>query len=232
MLLRSKGVRVRGVALLGEHAFLTLMVRKGMTLDAAGLRGRHFGVPSLQDTSAYALSALIRRAGLAPSDVTIRAAPPTELIAALGSGELAGIVGTVDWGVKAERSGAALDYYSADDVFPALAQVVMASDATIAQHPTAIRSFVSTTLAAIGSIRRDPAAAAKRYAAAVPNSGFSQAEIARIFGLLSTRVYGSTRGRFDATRMDAAARAAIVLDLVPAGSTARGSYTNAFTDRR
>ena len=232
MLLRGKGIGVQGVALLGEHAFLTLMMRKGTTLDAPGLRGKRFGVPSLQDTSYYALAALIRGTGLSLAEVTIRAAPPPDLIAALGAGDLAGIVGTVDWGVKVERAGVALEYHPADTVFPALAQVVMASDSAIAQRPDAIRGFVSATLDAIASIQRDPVAAATRYAAAVPQSGYSHAEIVRVFRLLSSQIYGRTRGRFDARRMDAAAHVASDLKLLPAGSSARGSYTNALTGRR
>lgn len=232
ILLRANGVRVQGVALLGHHAFLTLMMRKGTTLDAESLRGKTFGVPSYQDTSYYALAALVRAKGLALAEVTIRAAPMANLIAGLGSGEFTGIVGTVDSGVKAERIGVAVDYYPADDFYPALAQVVMASDVTREKRPEMIRQFVSATLAAVALMRRDPEAAARHYATAVPKSGYTHGEIVRVFKLLAAEVYGPSPGRFEPMRMDQAASAAVGLALVPAGTSARGSYTNKFTGRR
>lgn len=223
MVLRARGLPVQAVMLFGEHSFLTLMTRQRLTLDAAGLRGATIGVPSFQDTSYYAAKALLRAHGLADADVTVRAAPPAELIGAMGRGEMQAIIGTVDWGVKVERARVALDYRPLDPFYPALAQAILVSDATAARQPRAVRAFVHATAAAMRRMIRDPDGAAWRYAAAVPGSEYSHAEIARIFRLLARDVYGKNPNRFQPARMEAAARAA--------GAAPTNSYTNAFVGR-
>lgn len=231
LILRARGVPVRGVALLGRHSFLTLMSRHGLAIDGPTLRGKAIGVPALKDVSFYALKAMLKQLGLTEADVTVRVAPAAELIAGLGSGELQLVVGTVDWGVQAERAGVALDYRPLDAFYPALAQAVMASDAAVAGRGEALARFNRATLAAIDSLSRAPDRAARRYVALAPQSGFSEAEVARIFRLLARNVYGASPGRFDARRMTQAANAAAGEGLVPAGTSASNSYTNQFVRR-
>lgn len=232
MQVRPKGALVRGVALLGHHAFLTLITRQGLALDA-GLRGREIDVPSLKDTSFYALSALLGQMSLEEGAVKTQARPTDALVDALGHGRIDGLVGTVDWGVRAERLGAKLDYRPLDTFYPALAQAILASDATIKRRPQVVRRFLRATLAAMRSMQADPARCAAAYEAAAPQSGFSRAEITRVFSLLGQKVYGpvSGLGRFDPATMAAAGKANAALGLIPAGTEIGQSYTNALLPR-
>lgn len=200
ILLRARGVPVKGVAVLGGHAFLTLMTDRRRKLSPTRLSGAVLGVPSLNDVSFYALEAQIKALGLGPGAVTVQAAPPAELWKRLGEGDLDGMVGTVDWGVRAERAGVRLDYVNLDRFFPAMAQAVLASDAEIAQHPERVRGFVGATLQAVALIRRSPERAATAYLTATPTTDLSLAEVAETFRLLGRYVYGGQRiaGRHDA----------------------------------
>lgn len=199
ILLRERGVHVKGVALLGGHAFLTLMTDRRSQVTAATLKGKRFGVPSLTDISNYALEELVRSARLAPGEVAISAMSPQALAEGLGARQLDGIVGTVDWGVRAERHGLTLDWKSIDQFFPAMAQAILASDNTIETRAAAIRKFVRATLQAIAMIQRDPEQAALLYRKAMPDSDFTATETIRIFSLLDQQVYRgqSLPGAFD-----------------------------------
>ncbi|OAN56542.1 ABC transporter substrate-binding protein [Sphingobium sp. TCM1] len=229
MILRARGIPVRGVALLGRHSFLTWMSVQGLAINAASLRGQAIGVPSQQDVSYYALEALLRQVGLTPDDVEVRVAVPDDLIAAMGRGELKAMIGTVDWGVKAERAGVVLDYQSLDAYYPALAQAVMAADGQIANRPKALQAFTHATLQSLHAIARDPAGAARRYVDLVPGSGYDKVEVERIFWLLSRFVYGVDAGKFDPRTMERAAKAASAEGLIPPRGKATDSFTNRFS---
>ena len=181
LLLREAGVPVKGVALLGGHAFLTLIGNRASAVNATTLKGQRLGVPALKDISNYALQAAIATAGLAPADVQLRAAAPGDLWQALGAGQLDAIVGTVDWGVRAERAGVTLDFQPMDRFYPAMAQAILASQAALAAEPDTIRKFIRATVQGMALMVRDPGRAAVLYQAAMPDSGFTLAEITRTF---------------------------------------------------
>lgn len=234
ILLRDRGFAVRGVALLGGHAFLTLMTDSKQHMSSvrpATLEGKRFGVPAFADVSFYALDAMRRKAGLASTSMSVVALPPASLWDKLGKGELDGIVGTVDWGVRAQRGGATLDHFSSDRYFPAMAQAILASDEAIKTDPRAIRAFVRATLRAVGDIRRDPAGSARAYRAVMPKSDLSEAEIATVFSRLSDYVYAGQRvpGAFDMNRVRALQDAYLALKLVTRRQDPRLFFTNRFT---
>ena len=206
VLLRDQGFTVKGTALLGRHAFLTVMTRRDRNVLLNDLSGRTLGVPSLTDVSNYGLEHVIAASGA--KAVTVRAAPSAELWAGLASGEFDGIVGTVDWGVRAERSGVALDYLPLDTVFPgAMAQATLASETAIQTIPDRIRAFNQATVQAIRTMLDQPEAAARQYELATPTSDLSAAEITRVFMLFGAEVYGRAPnlGAFDPARIEAIA---------------------------
>lgn len=231
ILLRARNMPVRGVALLGHHSFVTLMTRFGLHFGP-GYAGE-IDVPSLQDTTNYALKAWLSTAYADPARVTVRALPSDAIVGLVGERRIDGMVGTVDWGVRAERQGARLDYRSLEDVYPAMAQAIMASDAVIKARPAMIRGFVAATLAAIRAIEQDPAASADAWRALVPDSGYSRDEVIRIFSLLRDNVYGKPDGlgRFDRRTIARAAAAARVAGLIAASDDGRNSFTNRFVGR-
>lgn len=206
MLLRDQGFAVKGTALLGSRAFLTVITRRDRRVLLTDLSGKTIGVPSLADVSNYGVEHAIAATGA--KDVTVRAAPASDLWTGLGSGEFDGIVGTVDWGVRAERSGAALDYLPLDTVFPgAMAQATMASETAILSHPERIRAFNQATIRAIRLMLDRPDEASLQYGIAVPASDLSPNEITRAFILFGSEVYGRAPdlGAFDPVRIEAIA---------------------------
>lgn len=229
--LRARGIAVRGVALLGHHSFVTLMTRTDAPLvtSSSGI----VGVPSLTDTTAYALDAWMRSVPIDPARVSVQAIATDALIDSVGRGRLAGMVGTVDWGVRTERLGVSMSYRPLDGVYPAMAQAIMASDATVRERPAMVRAFVRATLAGIDAIERDPAGSADVWRRLVPDSGYSRAEIVRIFTLLRDQVYGDAvgLGRFDRRTMMRAVAAAKAQGLIPASASGKDSFTNQFVGR-
>lgn len=229
VLLRNRGLAIKGVALLGDRSFLTLITRSPAPQARKNLKGSRLGVPSFTDVSFYALQGFLHAASVDPEQVDVVAQPPAQLWQDLGQGALDGIVGTVDWGVKAERSGAVLHYTPLDFHYPAMAQAIMASDDAIHRNPRRIRGFIRATLRAMADIRRNPESAAAEYRRAMPGAEMSDAEIRRTFELLGRHVYGGQRrpGTFDPSVVDRVQRDYLARNLI---STIRRSdefYTNA-----
>lgn len=231
MLLRERGVPIRSVALLGGHAFLTMMTDHARHVPGAGPQGMRFGVPAFADVSFYALDAFRRGAGVDEAAMKVEQRAASGLWAGLAAHELDGIVGTVDWGVRAERGGVVIDYTGSDRYFPAMAQTIIASDAMIGARPAVIRRFVRATLRAMGSIRRDPARAAHDFVAAVPQTDLREAEVTRTFALLGQYVYSGQRiaGAFAPARVAALQQAYLQRGLIARTPDYRVYFTNRFT---
>jgi NitT/TauT family transport system substrate-binding protein len=229
ILLRAAKQPVKGIALLGHHAFLTLVTRRDSFAASPTSDGKRIDVPALKDTSYYALQNLARSSEV---EIMTQARTPGELIAALGDGEIDGFVGTVDWAVKAERTGIKLDYRRLDDVYPAMAQSIMASDQMIAKRPEVLRKFVQATLGALRQIASDPESAASKYEQAMPANGYSHAEVVRIFTLLASQVYGHAKsiGAFDAAIVQAAEGELLRRGLIQVRRPKSEYYTNAISD--
>ncbi|AOR80190.1 hypothetical protein BES08_25020 (plasmid) [Novosphingobium resinovorum] len=233
ILLRAADLPVKGIALLGRHSFLTLVTRHDSFETSGSFEGKAIDVPSLKDTSYYAVQKMAEGSPGSSLRISTQARPPAELIAALGSRRIDGFIGTVDWGVKAEREGVRLDYRELDAIYPAMAQAIMASETTIAAKPKVLRRFVRATLQVIRQIARDPEGAAMRYEAAVPSSGYSHAEIVRIFGLLATHVYGDLKllGRFNEATVCSAEGELLERKLVIRRRSASDYFTNSIVGR-
>lgn len=231
ILLRERGFAVKGVALLGGHAFLTIMADRRARIAPATMAGKRFGVPSFTDISYYALDAWRRASAIEPGALSVAALSPPALWEQLGRGDLDAIVGTVDWGVRAQRSGITLDYDSADRHFPAMAQAILASDAAIANNPRAIRKFVRATLRAVNAIRRQPKRSAHDYRNMVQQSDLTEHEIATVFSLLGRHVYAGQHvaGAFDGRRVAALQDAYLELGLVRQRRDPTLFFTNDFT---
>ncbi|MGA3682809.1 ABC transporter substrate-binding protein [Pseudomonas graminis] len=230
ILLVNKGLPVKGVALLGGKSFLTLISRQESQVDYSSLAGKRLGVPSFKDVSYYALNDMTKRnPGSLP--VIVEMSPP-QLWAALAADKLDGFVGTIDWGVQAEKLGAHLNLISLDHFYPAMAQSILASNQEIARHPERIKAFVQATLVAIDEIRRHPEQAAAIYRQGMPDTPYSHAELTRIFQLFSEHVYASqsVAGTFDPTRMQQMQAAYQKLGLVNAQVPLTDLYSNKFVE--
>lgn len=230
ILLRERGIQVKGVALLGGHAFLTLMSNQRGALYPNALKGKTIAVPSFTDISFYALESLLRTKSLESKDVQVLAKPPRELWESLGNRQVDAIVGTVDWGVRAERLGVTLAWRSIDHFYPAMAQAIMAADAMIATQPDKIERFVKATLQAMALIAHEPQRAAALYRAAMPGTDFSAVEVARIFSLLGAHVYSGqlVPGAFDEATVRAMQEAYFDRKLITVRRDPDALYTNSF----
>jgi NitT/TauT family transport system substrate-binding protein len=82
--------------------------------------------------------------------------------------------------------------FNIDQVFPAMAQAIMASDQTIQQRPETIRRFIRATLRGINDIKADPTAMARLYTQAVPEHAGREALIETIMRRYVELVYTTT----------------------------------------
>src|SRR5262249_37805576 len=118
---------------------------------------------------------------------------------------LDGIMAVPEWPDKIEAAGIPLDYFPTDNVFPAIAQAIMASDKVIKDKPEGVRGFVKAVLQAVRDCIADPAAATRDYVAAMPQHAGKEIEIERILRRYVTEVYHteppSALGRFDPKRL-------------------------------
>lgn len=126
MIVRPNGLQVRGVALLGGRPIFQVAARKAANIKSlADLRGKKVGVIAYQDTGYYALLGVLAASGLKKPDLEIQAVGPAGMTQLMISGALDAIMATPEWSDTIEGAGVPLDYFSVDQVFPAMAQAVL-----------------------------------------------------------------------------------------------------------
>jgi NitT/TauT family transport system substrate-binding protein len=233
MIVRPNGLPVRGVALLGGRPIFQIAARKSANIQTlADLRGKKVGVIAYQDTGYYALLGVLAANGLKKPDLEIQAVGPAGVTQLMISGALDAIMAVPDWSDAIESAGVPLDYFSIDDVFPAMAQAIFASDETIRKKPEAVRSVVRAVLHAVRDCIADPAAAARDFVAAVPQHAGKEAEIERIVKRYATEIYRtdppSNLGRFDPERLRKVQKFYIDNDIIQTAVPIEELYTNDF----
>jgi NitT/TauT family transport system substrate-binding protein len=206
MIVRANGLPVRAVALLGGRPIFQVAARKAAGISGIkDLRGKTIGVIGYQDTSFYALLAIMAAAGMKRTDARIEAVGPAGMTQLMIAGSLDAIMATPDWADAIAQANEPLDYYPIDAIFPAMAQAVFSSDAFIAKNPDATRGFVHAILRAVRDCMADPAAAARDFVAAVPQQAGKEAEVERILRRYDSDVYVTKTpadlGRFDPKRL-------------------------------
>jgi NitT/TauT family transport system substrate-binding protein len=233
LIVRANGLPVKGVALLGGQSLTALYVRKDAGIKGiADLKGKNVGVLSFQDTTYYNLLAMLASAGLKKQDVSIQAVGPAGIVQLMISGGLQAISGVPEWAAGIEAANVPLDRHAIDQIFPAMAQAILASDKAAIERPKAVKGFVTATLKAIGEIMADPEKASKDYVAAVPQHAGKEKAMEAIMRRYVEQVYaaapGQKIGAFDQARMTSVQKFyvdnKIVETAVPIGET----FTNAF----
>ncbi|MFC6669850.1 ABC transporter substrate-binding protein [Marinobacterium aestuariivivens] len=151
---RANGLKVKGVALLGGQALTQIAVRRDAGVKSmADLRGKAIGVLSYKDTTYYNLLAVLASAGLSQSDASVQALGPGGIIKLMISGDIQAMSGVPEWVAAVQGAGIEVDVFNINDIFPAMAQAMLASDDTIAKRPEAVQGFVKATLKAVREIR-------------------------------------------------------------------------------
>jgi NitT/TauT family transport system substrate-binding protein len=233
MIVRPNGLAVRGVALLGGRPIFQVASRKAANIKAlADLRGKKVGVIAYQDTGYYALLGVLAASGLKKSDLEIQAVGPAGVTQLMISGSLDAIMAVPDWSDAIESAGIPLDFFPIDDVFPAMAQAVLASDETIKKKPQAVGGVVRAILHAVRDCIADPAAAARDFVAAVPQQAGKEAEVERIVRRYASETYRtdppSALGRFDPERLRKVEKFYVDNAIIPTAAPIEELYTNEF----
>ncbi len=169
IIVRSRGVPVRDVAVLGGGALMTVAGR----LDAGiktlrDLKGKSMSVIGYQDTTYYTLLGALGTVGLTKNDVDIQALGPSGVVQLFIKGNVQACACLPEWIVMAEDADVKMTLMPSADFLPSLAQAMIASDKMIKERPDVIRRFVQASLRGFLQLRDHPIEAAKIYVAAVP----------------------------------------------------------------
>jgi NitT/TauT family transport system substrate-binding protein len=233
MIVRPNGLPVRAVAQLGSHPLFQLTTRKESNIKSLKeLKGKKLGVIGYQDTSYYALLAVLAASGLKRDDLQVQAVGPAGVTQLMIAKSLDGIMAVPEWAVAIEGAGVALDYYPIEGIFPAMAQAILTSDKLIKERPAAVGGFVKAVIQAMRDCMADPASAAKDYVAAVPQHAGKEALIETILRRYVTQVYATTPasalGTFDPARLKKVQAFYVQNNIIPSAVPVEDLYTNQF----
>jgi NitT/TauT family transport system substrate-binding protein len=210
IIIRPNGLDVKAVAVLGGKALTQMVIRKdsGAT-DVAGLKGKDIGVMAFQDTTYYNLLAALASQGMTKNDANIQAVGPAGMVQLMISGDLDAISGTPDWAAAIEGAGIELTIVPINDLFPAMAQAILASDKMIAERPEVVKAFVQATLKGMRDVMEDPAGSSKLLAENIPQFEGKAAMLEDIMKRYTNLVYATDDmtklGMIDPERMAAVA---------------------------
>jgi NitT/TauT family transport system substrate-binding protein len=182
IVLRSQGLPVRIVALLGGKGPMVLATHAGSVIRSLrDLKGKSISILGYQDSTYYVLLAALQTVNLTKDDVDIRALGPSGVIQDFIKGNVQVCACIPDWIVAAEDAGVKLNLLPVSNFVPALAPSIIASDKLIAERPDVVRRFVQATLKAYVELREDPAGMTKVYMQAVPVHQGQEATLNRVF---------------------------------------------------
>lgn len=232
IIVRANGIKVRGVAVLGEKALTQIYWRKDAGINSlADLKGKDIGALSIQDTTYYNLLAALASVGLTKNDVNAQGVGPGGMIKLMISGDLQAISGVPEWAGAIRGAGVKLEMQPITDIFPAMAQAIIASDAIIAERPEVVRGFVQATIKAYLDVIADPEQAAKDYVAAVPQHEGKEKIMEGIMRSYIDLVYGKnveSFGQFDEARLKAVQDFYVSNEIVRTAVPIADTYTNQF----
>ena len=228
---RAQGVPVKAVALLGGKSLTQLVVHDGKGINGPkDLKGRTITTMAYQDTTYYALLGMLASAGLTKNDVEAQAAGPAGVWQLFAAGKADAMAAVPDWIASATQAGAKVNVYSSDDYFKSMAQAILVSDEVIQKRPELVRKLVRATLKGMQDIMKDPAAAARDYANAVPQHKGKEAYVEQVFRLYNQYVYPGQKvlGAIDVERLDAVQKFYVKEGIVQKAVPVADLYTNQF----
>ena len=233
MIVRPNGLAVRGVALLGQQPLFQIVTRKAAGVKTlADLRGKKLGVIGYQDTGYYALLAVLAANGIKRDDVEVQSVGPAGVTQLMIAQSLDGIVAVAEWSDAIETAGVALDYFRIDNVFPAMAQAIVASDKIIKERPALVGGVVKAMMQALRDCIADPASCARDFVAAVPQHQGKEAEMERVLRRYVADVYrtepASALGRFDPARLAKVQAFYLKNNIIASAAPVEDLYTNTF----
>jgi NitT/TauT family transport system substrate-binding protein len=228
---RAQGVPVKAVAVLGGRSLTQLVVHDGKGINGPkDLKGRTITTMAYQDTTFFALQGMLASAGLTKADVDAQAAGPAGVWQLFAAGKADAMAAVPDWIVSATQAGAKVKVFSSDDYFKSMAQAILVSDETIQKRPELVKKLVRATLKGMQDIMKDPAAAARDYATAVPQHKGKEASVEAVFKLYNEYVYPGqkTLGAMDPDRLAAVQKFYVKEGIVAKETPIAELYTNQF----
>jgi len=232
IIVRANGIPVRGVAVLGAKALTQIYWREDAGIKSlADLKGKGIGVLSFQDTTYYNMLAALASVGLTKGDASIQAVGPGGIIKLMISGDIQAMSGTVEWAGAIRAAGVKIHMLPINDIFPAMAQAIIASDKIIAERPETVRKFVRATIKGYVDVIKDPAQAAKDYVAAVPQHKGKEKVMEAIMRGYIDLVYGTdveNFGKFDEARLKAVQKFYVEHNIVREAVPIADTYSNDF----
>lgn len=166
IIVRPNGVPVRSVAVLGGGALTSVVARGDRDIDElADLAGRTISVQSFQDTTFYSLLGAMGTANLGQSDADIQAHGPAGVWQLFVAGEVDAMSAVPDWIYLADAQGIDVVTLSSTEIFPSMAQAIIASDQALADQPDAVCGVVRAISRAVEDIMTDPDSAATDFIA-------------------------------------------------------------------
>ncbi|WP_127112595.1 ABC transporter substrate-binding protein [Shimia sediminis] len=232
LIVRANGLGVKSVAVLGSKALTQINYRTDAGITSiADLKGKSIGVLSFKDTTYYNLLAVLADAGLSKNDVDIQAVGPGGIIKLMISGDIQAMSGVPEWAAAIRGAGVEIVTVPINDIFPAMAQAILASDSAIAERPEVVRAFVQATVRAYRDVIADPEAAAKDYVAAVPQHEGKEKIMEGIMRSYIDLVYGSDSDQFgmmDEARLQDVQEFYVANEIVRQAVPVAEAYTNQF----
>ena len=228
---RAQGIPVKAVAVLGGRSLTQLVVHEGKGINGPkDLKGKTITTMAYQDTTFFALQGMLASAGLTKADVDAQAAGPAGVWQLFAAGKADAMAAVPDWIVSATQAGAKVKVFSSDEYFKSMAQAILVSDETIQKRPELVRKLVRATLRGMQDIMKDPAAAARDYANAVPQHKGKEANVEAVFKLYNTYVYPGQKvlGAMDPERLAAVQKFYVKEGIVAKESPIAELYTNQF----
>jgi NitT/TauT family transport system substrate-binding protein len=228
---RAQGVPVKAVAVLGGRSLTQLVVHDGKGISGPkDLKGKTITVLSYQDTTFFALQGMLASAGLTKNDVDAQAAGPAGVWQLFSAGKSDAMAAVPDWIVSATQAGAKVRVFPSEEYFKSMAQAILVSDETIQKRPELVRKLVRATLKGMQDIMKDPVAAARDYAAAVPQHKGKEAGVEETFKLYITYVYPGQKvlGAVDPERLAAVQKFYVKEGIVPKEVPLADLYSNQF----
>lgn len=228
---RAQGIPVKAVAVLGGRSLTQLVVHDGKGINGPkDLKGRTITTMAYQDTTFFALQGMLASAGLTKADVDAQAAGPAGVWQLFAAGKADAMAAVPDWIVSATQAGAKVKVFSSDEYFKSMAQAILVSDETIQKRPELVRKLVRATLKGMQDIMKDPAAAARDYANAVPQHKGKEASVEAVFKLYNTYVYPGQKvlGAMDPERLAAVQKFYVKEGIVAKETPIAELYTNQF----
>ncbi|CAM5449791.1 ABC transporter substrate-binding protein [Eoetvoesiella caeni] len=230
IIVRSFGIPVKNVAVLGGKSFMHLAINKDANVQTvAQLKGKTVGVMSYSDTTYFALLGMLKANNLTKNELDIQASGPA-VWKLFADKKIPALASIPEWTINAKDAGVNVEIIPADKYFKSMAQAIIASDKTIKENPELIRSFVRATLKGLEDIVKDPKSAATDYVKAVPAYAGKEAYIEQVFKLYNDLVYSDQKrpGEIDPIRLKELQTFYVKEGIVAKASPVDELYTNAF----